>query len=127
MGAVWVAKPRRVAERNPKLETGGGRRRNPPRDGDLLRASPDFPGRLKGAVSYVLVLALIVASLPARVEAEWQDKSGSLPGTISGKETATIIAGGAAVAGLVVYLVVKKKRNRSKSKATASSAKASPV
>jgi len=67
---------------------------------------------MKGAITQILVLALLVAMLPAPARATWTDKSGSLPGIISPGEAAAIIAGGAVVIGLAVYLIIKHRRGQ---------------
>jgi hypothetical protein len=67
-------------------------------------------GWLKGPIAQVLVLALIVASLPAPVKAQFQDKSGSLPGIISGKTVAIVGVAVGVGAGLLIFYLVKKKK-----------------
>jgi len=74
--------------------------------------APRSHERMKGAIAQILVLALLVAMLPAPARATWTDKSGSLPGIISPGEAAAIIAGGAVVIGLAVYLIIKHRRGQ---------------
>jgi hypothetical protein len=70
---------------------------------------------LRRLLSVLLALALGVLSLSSRVSAypspvQFPDRSGNLPGVISGKAAAAAILGGAAVVGLATFIILKKKR-----------------
>ncbi len=68
-----------------------------------------FRGWLRIPIVPVVVLALLVTSTQS-AKADYVDKSGSLPGIISGK---TVAIAGAAVGvgvGLLIFYVVKKKK-----------------
>lgn len=69
-----------------------------------------FYGWLKSPIAQVLVLALIIASLPAPAEASWRDNSGNLPGMVSTGTIIGIAVGGAAAVGLLIYLAKRSKK-----------------
>ena len=70
---------------------------------------PLFRGWLKSPIAQILVLALIIASLPAPVEAAYRDNSGNLPGMVSnGTIIGIVVAGGAAI-GLLLFFGLRSK------------------
>jgi hypothetical protein len=69
-----------------------------------------FRGWLRIPIVPVVVLALVITSMPQPAKADYVDKSGSLPGIVSGK---TVAIAGAAVGvgvGLLIFYIVKKKK-----------------
>ncbi len=65
---------------------------------------------IRRTLAQVLVLALLIAFLPQRSEAKYQDLSGTLPGVISGKEVAAIAIAGGAVIGVAIFLLIKRHK-----------------
>ncbi len=76
--------------------------------------TPRCRGWLRGAIVQLLVLALVLSLVPAPAHAAWTDKSGSLPGMLSGAQGAAVIAGGAAAAGVLLYLIIKHRKGAPK-------------
>jgi hypothetical protein len=74
------------------------------------RPSP-FYGWLKSPIAQILILALIVASLPAPAEAAWRDNSGNLPGMVSTGTIVGIAVAGAAAVGLLIYFGKRSKKS----------------
>jgi hypothetical protein len=81
-----------------------------------MRSGERNKAGLRSIIAKLVMLALILTLLPAPSKALWQDKSGSLPGRMSGAEKAGAIAGGAVLAGVVVYLIVRHKRGQKAAK-----------
>ena len=62
------------------------------------------PSPFRRSIACVMIAALIVTLMPKEASARWHDMSGSLPGLVSGKSILLLaIAGGAAVAGMIVW------------------------
>jgi hypothetical protein len=74
-----------------------------------------FPllGRVKGTVASALVLALVAVTSPSPARAAWQDKSGSLPGTVP---TGAVIGAGVGAAAIVGLLIYYKMHNKGKTR-----------
>jgi hypothetical protein len=66
----------------------------------------------RASITACVVLGIMVGLAPARVEADWDDRSGSLPGITSGKSVAILSA--AVGAAVVTLYLLKKKSNADK-------------
>jgi len=70
---------------------------------------PSFLGRLLRPVSTILFVALLVTAMPRRASAQWQDKSGSLPGIVPTGAVVGAAVGVAALGGLLIYYKLHHK------------------
>ena len=68
-----------------------------------------FSGFLRSCIAQLVVLALFVSLLPVPAHAAFQDKSGSLPGTVSGTTVAVVVILAGAGIGFAIYAMKKRK------------------
>jgi hypothetical protein len=81
-----------------------------------------FSRWIRKPVAKALILALVIAALPAVSEAKYRDQSGELPGFASGKVIALLVVAAGAVFGWVIYAKIKSK-DKPKLRVEAESAK----
>lgn len=68
---------------------------------------------ITGLVVIVLLLSIFSNEADGQIVAKWDDQSDELPGMVSDGEMLLIAAGGIAIiGGLVAVLIIKKKKNK---------------
>ena len=67
---------------------------------------------MKTIIASSVVAAMLIGFAPSRAEAAWHDRSGSLPGIVSGKKIVILTV--VATAGVVALYWIVRKAHKSK-------------